>query len=338
MKVCIVGAGAIGVLVGTKLALGGAEVTFLARGAALEAINAQGTTVQYRDGREETARNVRATDDYASVGACDAVLLALKTHQVAAVAPKLGALFHERTIVLPMQNGIPFWYFHQHGGSLAGRVVEAADPGGVCLRSIAPERIIGCVVFAASERLAPTKVIYGGPGRFPMGELDGSTTERITALAAAFIAGGFEAPILEDIRSEVWLKIWGNVTFNPISALTRATLEDICADAHGRELAAQMMREAQAVGEKLGITFRLSVEKRLEGASRVGPHKTSMLQDVEAGRSLEIEALVGSVVELGAIAGVPTPTITAVYRSSKLLERMLAAGAFTAAAAKAPAG
>lgn len=332
MRFCIVGAGAIGQVVGTKLARGGAEVVYLARGETLEAINAQGTKV-VRDGREEVADSVRACAEPGSIGPCDVVVLAVKSHQVAAIAPTLSPLFHDRTLVVPMQNGVPFWYFHLHGGPLAGRVVEAVDPGGACMRAIPADRIIGCVVYAAGERSAPSTVQYAGPGRFPIGELDGKATERVKALAAAFVAGGFEAPIVEDIRAEIWVKLWGNVSFNPISALTRATMQDICTDPHGRELTAQMMREAQAVGEKLGIRFRVTLEKRIEGAARVGRHKTSMLQDTEAGRALEIDALVGSVVELGEIAGVPTPTITAVYRSAKLLDRMLAAGAFNARAA-----
>ena len=329
MRICIVGAGAIGQVVGTKLALGGAEVVYLARGETLMAINSRGTTV-VRDGREEVATSVRAEADATAVGQCDVVVLAVKAQQVAAIAPTLAPLFHAQTVVVPMQNGVPFWYFHEHGGALAGRIVEAVDPGGACMRAIAADRIIGCVVYAAGERSAPSTVQYGGPGRFPLGELDGRTSERVQALAAAFVAGGFEAPVVEDIRAEIWMKLWGNVSFNPISALTRATMQDICADPHGRELTAQMMREAQSVGEKLGVKFRMTLEKRIEGAARVGRHKTSMLQDAEAGRELEVDALVGSVVELGAIAGVPTPTITAVYRSTKLLDRMLAAGAFSA--------
>jgi 2-dehydropantoate 2-reductase len=337
MRICIVGAGAIGQVVGTKLALGGAEVVYLARGETLAAINSLGTRV-VRDGREEVATSVRAEAEPGAVGPCDVVVLAVKSHQVAAIAPTLAPLFHAKTLVVPMQNGVPFWYFHEHGGPHAGRIVEAVDPGGACMRAVPADRIIGCVVYAAGERSAPSTVQYAGPGRFPIGELDGRTSDRIQALAAAFVAGGFEAPVVEDIRAEVWVKLWGNVSFNPISALTRATLQDICADPDGRELTAQMMREAQAVGEKLGVRFRVTLEKRIEGAARVGRHKTSMLQDTEAGRALEVEALVGAVVELGAIAGVPTPTITAVYRSTKLLDRMLAAGAFSARAAEMPSG
>lgn len=322
MRFCIVGAGAIGGFVGAKLALGGEEVVFIARGRNLEAINASGMKVFYRDGREEVAR-VAATDDYSSAGRFDVVVLAMKAHQVVAVVEKLPALFHDDTVVIPMQNGIPFWYFHGHGGELAGRTVETVDPGGVLKNAIDARRIIGCVVYPAAELTAPGTVVHIEGERFPLGELDGSLSERVQAISAAFVKGGLKSPVLDNVRAEMWLKLWGNLTFNPISALTHATLVDICEDPHGRELAAQMMREAQAVAEKLGITFRVSLEKRIEGAAKVGKHKTSMLQDVEAGRALELDALVGSVVELGQLAGVPTPTIAAIWRAAKLLDRTM---------------
>jgi 2-dehydropantoate 2-reductase len=324
MRFCIVGAGAIGGFVGAKLALGGEEVVFIARGRNLEAINAGGMKVFYRDGREEVAQ-VRATDDYASAGTFDVVVLAMKAHQVVAVVDKLPALFHDTTVVIPMQNGIPFWYFHGHGGELAGRTVETVDPGGILKSSIPAERLIGCVVYPAAELIAPGTVVHIEGERFPLGELDGSMSERVQAISAAFVKGGLKSPVLDNVRAEMWLKLWGNLTFNPISALTHATLVDICEDPHGRELAAQMMREAQAVAEKFGITFRVTLDKRIEGAAKVGKHKTSMLQDVEAGRSLELDALVGSVVELGQLAGVPTPTIAAIWRAAKLLDRTMSA-------------
>jgi 2-dehydropantoate 2-reductase len=325
MRFCIIGAGAIGGLVGARLALAGEEVTFVARGRNLEAINAAGMKVFYRDGREETATTVRATDRCDAAGKFDVVILAMKAHQVAAIAKDLAALLEEHTVVIPMQNGIPFWYFHDHGGALAGRTVETVDPGGVVKDAIAARRIVGCVVYPASELVAPGTVVHIEGERFPIGELDGSKSQRAQEISNAFVAAGFKCPVLDDIRSEMWLKLWGNLTFNPISALTHATLVDICEDANGRALAAQMMREAQAVAEKLGITFRVSLDKRIEGAAKVGKHKTSMLQDVEAGRALEIDALVGSVVELGELAGVPTPTIRAVYQAAKLLDRTMAA-------------
>jgi len=320
MRFCIVGAGAIGGFVGAKLALAGEEVTFIARGKNLEAINAGGMRIFYRDGREEAATTAKATDDYASAGSFDVVILALKAHQVGVVADKLAHLYHEDTAVIPMQNGIPFWYFHDHGGELAGRTVETVDPGGVVKSAIPKQRIIGCVVYPACELVEPGKVVHIEGDRFPIGELDGAASERATRISEAFTKAGLKCPLLENVRSEMWLKLWGNLTFNPISALTHATLQDICEHPHGHALAAQMMKEAQAVAEKLGITFRVPLEKRIEGARKVGKHKTSMLQDVEAGRPIEIDALVGSVVEMGEIAQVPVPTIKAVYQAAKLLD------------------
>jgi 2-dehydropantoate 2-reductase len=325
MRFCIVGAGAIGGLLGARLARAGEEVTFIARGASLEAIRARGMREAFADGRVEVAANVGATDDFAAAGTFDVVIPAVKAHQLADVAPRLAPLYHDATVVVPMQNGIPFWYFNGHGGKLAGRAVESVDPGGRIRDAIPANRIIGCVIFVAAERIAPGEVMHKGHDRFPMGELDGARSERIERIARAFERAGFKAPILDDIRSEVWLKLWGNSSFNPISALTHATLSDICGDAFGRDLAARMMRETQAVAEKLGISFRVTIDQRIEGAARVGRHKTSMLQDVEAGRALEVDALVGSVVEMGEIAGVDTPTIRAVYQATKLLDRTLRA-------------
>lgn len=326
MKFCIVGAGAIGSFLGARLALGGEDVTFIARGENLEAINAHGVRLRYGDGREEVARDVSATDSFEKAGRFDVVILTLKAHQVGEIAERIEALCHADTVVMPLQNGIPFWYFQGHGGALAGRAVESVDPGGRIRDAIPTRRIIGCVVFLAAQRIAPGEVMHMGYDRFPMGELDGKKSERIARVSEAFARAGFQAPVVDDIRAETWLKLWGNVTFNPISALTHAALSDICTDADGRDLAARMMGETQAVAEKLGITFRVTIDKRIEGAARVGRHKTSMLQDVEAGRALEVDALVGSVVELGGLVGVPTPTIRAIYQAAKLLDRTMRAG------------
>ena len=324
MRFCIIGAGAIGGLVGARLALAGEEVTFIARGRNLEAIQADGIRLYHPDGREEIASSVRATNDWAAAGRFDVVILAVKAHLVPEVAgPAMASLCDENTVVVPMQNGIPFWYFHGHGGELAGRTVETVDPGGVVKDAIPASRIIGCVVYPAAQLTAPGRIVHIEGERFPVGELDGSKSERVQRLADAFVHAGLKSPVLDNVRAEMWLKLWGNLTFNPISALTHATLAGICEDPHGRALATQMMREAQAVAEKLGITFRVPLEKRIEGAAKVGHHKTSMLQDVEAGRSIEIDALVGAVVELGELTNVPTPTIRAVYQAAKLLDRTM---------------
>lgn len=319
MKFCVVGAGAIGGFVGAKLAAAGEDVTFIARWKNLDAIRARGMTVKYHDGTILESKTVMATDSFAAVGEVDCVILALKSHQVESIATQLQPLLGKNTTVITMQNGIPFWYFVNHGGPLTGSRVESVDPRGLCLDNIPHDRIIGCVVYPATELAAPGVVHHIEGERFPLGELDGSSSERVNALSAVFAKADLKAPVLDNIRNEIWLKLWGNLTFNPISALTHATLVDICEHSHGRALATSMMQEAQAVGEKLGASFRVPLEKRIEGAAKVGKHKTSMLQDVEAGREIEVDALVGAVVELGARAGVPTPTITAVYQASKLL-------------------
>ena len=324
MKIAIIGAGAIGGYVGAKLALAGEDVTFIVRGENLKAIQARGIKLVMHDGTEHVATNVKATSDYAEAGPQDLVILALKAHQLEAVAPQVPHLLGPDTVIVTMQNGIPFWYFHQHGGALAGTQVHSVDPTGSIGRHIPAERVLGCVVYPASELTAPGVVHHVEGDRFPLGELDGSTSERVQRIADCFVRAGFKAPVLDNIRSEIWLKLWGNLTFNPISALSHATLVDICQFPLTRELAANMMLEAQAVAGKLGITFRVPLDKRIAGAEKVGKHKTSMLQDVEAGREPEIDALVGSVVELGRLTETPTPHIATTFALVKLLARSMA--------------
>jgi 2-dehydropantoate 2-reductase len=301
MRICVVGAGAIGGMLGVKLALSGHEVTLILRGANLEAVRQNGMKLIEEDGKELLARPARVTSVIAEAGVQDVVILGMKAHQVAAIAAELPAIMHEKTRVVTMQNGIPWWYFHKLPGAWEGTPIKAVDPDGVIAQSIAVDRVIGSVVYPASEVIQPgiIKVIEGN--RFTLGELDGGDTPSIREIADAFKTAGFKAPISRDIRSEIWLKVWGNLSFNPISALTHATLEDICLYAPTRELAAAMMREAQTIGEALGVQFKVSLEKRIAGAQAVGQHKTSMLQDVEQGRPLELQALVASVMELGRI-------------------------------------
>ncbi|MFT5035907.1 MAG: 2-dehydropantoate 2-reductase, partial [Litorivivens sp.] len=227
------------------------------------------------------------------------------------------------TTVVTMQNGIPFWYFHKHGGPLEGRQVHSVDPDGHLSKMIPADQVIGCVVYPASELIAPGVVKHLEGDRFPVGELDGSISERVTRVSACFSNAGFKAPVLDNIRSEIWLKLWGNLTFNPISGLTGSTLLDICQHPLSRELAANMMGEAQQVAEKLGIGFRVSLQQRIAGAEKIGHHKTSMLQDIEAGRAPEIDALVGSVVELGRLTQTPTPHIDTAYALVKLLAQSM---------------
>jgi 2-dehydropantoate 2-reductase len=325
MKIAIIGAGAIGGYVAAKLALAGEQVTCMVRGANLQAIRASGIKLIMNDGSEQVAANVTASDDYAAAGAQDMVILAVKAHQLEAVAIEVPKLFGPDTVVVTMQNGIPYWYFHQHGGELAGSVVHSVDPSGLIAQMIPAGRVIGCVVYPAAELIAPGVIRHIEGERFPVGELDGSASARAIRVSECFIRAGFKAPVLDNIRAEIWLKAWGNLTFNPISALTRATLVDICQFAPTRALAAAMMTEAQAVAGKLGISFRVPLEKRIAGAEKVGKHKTSMLQDIEAERPPEIEALVGSVAELGRLTRTPTPNIDAVYALTDLLARTIAA-------------
>src|SRR5438128_1427666 len=323
MKIAIIGAGASGGYVGVNLALGGEDVTFIVRGANLDAIRRNGMKLVMSDGSEHVASRVKATNDYAAAGPQDMVILAMKAHQLESVANDVPKLFGPETIVVTMQNGIPYWYFHKHGGELAGSIVHSVDPTGVIGRNIPAERVIGCVVYPASELIAPGVVKHIEGDRFPVGELDGARSVRVSRVSECFTKAGFKAPILDGIRAEIWLKLWGNLTFNPISALTRSTLVDICQYPRTRELAAAMMTEAQTIAHKLGITFRVGLEKRIAGAEKVGKHKTSMLQDVEAGRAPEIDALVGSVVELGRLTQTPTPHIDTVYALVKLLAKTM---------------
>lgn len=325
MKIAVIGAGAIGGLVGAKLAATGCDVTFMVRGANLEAIRRQGVRLYSSDGSDVTVRDVKASNDYAGVGTQDLVVLAVKAHQLGNVAADAARLVGPRTVVVTMQNGIPFWYFHRHGGAFAGTVVRSVDPLGSLARHIPPEQVLGCVVYPASELVAPGVIAHIEGDRLPLGELDGTHSERAVRISDAFTRAGFKAPVLDDIRAEIWLKLWGNLTFNPISALTRATLVDICEDPGTRALAAAMMGEAQTVAEKLGIAFRVSLERRIAGAAKVGKHKTSMLQDIEALREPELDALVGSVIELGQLTGTPTPHIDTVYSLTRLLAQTLAA-------------
>ena len=324
MKIAIVGAGAIGGYLGARLAIAGEDVTFIARNRNLAVINSKGFTLINEDGSSQHTSAVRAVEQMAEAGPQDTVLLTLKAHQVRDVLAGLPALMGPQTTVVTMINGVPWWYFHKLAGPFEGRAVTRVDPDGALAATIPADRIIGSVVYPAAELVQPgvVRVIEGN--RFSLGELDGSRSERVEALSKAFMNAGFKSPISRDIRAELWVKLWGNLSFNPISALTHATLQDICRFPPSRALAERMMGEAQAVAEALGVRFKITLAQRIAGAEAVGAHKTSMLQDVEAGRALELEALVGAVVELGQITGTPTPTIEAVYAATSLLGQTLA--------------
>jgi 2-dehydropantoate 2-reductase len=323
MKICVVGAGAIGGMMAVRLALSGHEVSVVARGPHLAAIQSSGLKL-IQDGETLVAQNLTATNDLKTLGQQDLVLLALKAHQIESVAADLPMLFHADTVMVTLQNGIPWWYFQRLGGDFDGRTVEMVDPGGKLANGIDPSRLIGCIAYPAATITSPSVIQHIEGIRFPVGELDGSNSDRVNAVSAAFIEAGFKAPVLEDIRSEIWLKLWGNLSFNPISALTHSTLVDICQFPMTRELAATMMTEAQTIAERLGASFRVPLEKRIAGAEKVGKHKTSMLQDVEAGRSLEIDGMLGVVVELGELTGIPTPTLRVVLACVCLLQQTMA--------------
>ncbi|MDA8108204.1 MAG: 2-dehydropantoate 2-reductase [Betaproteobacteria bacterium] len=323
MKICVVGAGAIGGLLGAKLALAGEEVTLIDRGAHLEAIRRNGLKLVMADGTEHVAENVRATDDFTAAGRHELVILAVKAYVIEHVAPQLPRLFEADGMLLTAQNGLPWWYFQRHGGPYDGRRIECLDPRGTIARHVEPGRIIGCVVYPAGEIRSPGVVRHVEGDRFAIGEPDGSKTERVQRVADALARAGFKAFVLDNIRAEIWLKLWGNMSFNPISALTHATLEDICRFAPTRELAATMMREAQAIAGKLGIEFRVPIEKRIAGAEKVGAHKTSTLQDIEAGREIENEALLGAVIELARLTATPAPACETVYALLCLLGKTM---------------
>jgi 2-dehydropantoate 2-reductase len=323
MRVCIVGAGSIGSFVGARLARSGAQVTLVARGENLRVLQASGLRLENADGTRATHR-LRAVGSLAEAGPHDVVILATKAHQVADIVDQLPAAWHRDSVLIPMQNGIPWWYFQGLQGPYRGRAIQAVDPLGTIAARIPAERILGCVVYPACEMVGPGVVRHVEGERFPIGELDGSTSPRAEAISALFAAGDLKAPVLADIRSEIWLKLWGNLCFNPISALTRATLAGICRDGHARALAAGMMEEARAVAIHLGATFRVSAERRIEGAARVGEHRTSMLQDIESRRRTELDALLGTVIELAGVVGVAVPRLEAVYACTRLLEQMQA--------------
>ena len=319
MRIAVVGAGAIGGMLAVRLHLAGHHVTVVEQGAHLEAIRSSGLKLVHPDGSEEIGSQLRAVGSCAEAGAQDLVLLALKAYTIAAVAPQMHALFDDDTIVVSLQNGLPWWYFQGFSGPHAGYRLKSADPDGVIEHNIEARRIVGCVVYPAGEIVAPGVVKRLEGDRFPVGELNGAHSTRVTRLSESLVGAGWKAPVLDDIRSEIWLKLWGNMSFNPISALTHATLVDICEEPATRELAADMMREAQTIAGKLGVTFRVPLEKRIEGAAKVGKHKTSTLQDVEAGRAVEVDALIGSVIELAELTGTSAPASRAVHALLKLL-------------------
>ena len=304
-----------------RLAHADHDVSAIARGPHLAAIRANG--LKLVEAHQELVADLEATDRIADLDTQDVVLLALKAHQIAAVVDDLRALFGPDTVLVTLQNGIPWWYFQKLRGGFADRVVETVDPGGRLFNAIDPNRIIGCIGYPAATIAEPGVIRHIEGNKFPVGELDGCDSERVRMVSGLFEQAGFKSRVLDDIRSEIWLKLWGNLTFNPISALTHSTLVDICQFPLTRALAAAMMTEAQAIGERLGAGFRVPMERRIAGAEGVGKHKTSMLQDVEAGKPLEIDGMLGVVVELAGVTGVEVPTLRALYACVSLLNKTI---------------
>ncbi|MES1152709.1 MAG: 2-dehydropantoate 2-reductase [Dongia sp.] len=311
MKFAIYGAGAIGGLIGAHLARIGEDVTLIARGPHLAAMRERGLKVSGHSG--DFTVKPKAIDDPIEAGPQDYVIVALKAHAVASIAEKMAPLLGPKTAVVMAVNGVPWWYFHGLEGPLKDRRIPMVDPGDRQWKHIGPDRVIGCVVYPAAEVTAPGEIRHVENDRFSLGEPDDSRSSRVLALSKALAKAGFKAPVKTDIRAEIWVKLWGNVAFNPISALTGGTLKSVCTDPLTRATARAVMGEAEAIANKLGITMPLPVEKRIDGAAAVGEHKTSMLQDFERGRPVELDAVVGAVAELGRLVGQPTPMIDALY-------------------------
>lgn len=325
MKICIFGAGAIGGYLGAKLAMAGANVSLVARGPHLAAIRQNGLRLIEDD--TSTTVEVTASEDPAELGVQDYVIVTLKAHSVPPVVDAMQPLIGDHTTIVSGVNGVPWWYFHKIGGPLEGTLLKSVDPGDAQWNGFGPDKVLGCVVYPAAEVSEPGVVRHIEGNRFSLGEPDGLKSERAMALSKIMSASGLKAPVRPSLRNEIWGKLWGNLSFNPISALTHATLDVLCTDPGTRAVARSMMIEAQQIAEILGVKFPLDVERRIDGGAAVGAHRTSMLQDLQAGRPMEIDALVGSVQELGWITGSPTPTIDAVLALTKLRGKV--AGLYT---------
>lgn len=324
MKICVFGAGAIGGRLGAELARAGEDVTLIARGEHLRAMKANG--VRLLLGNEERVVRPLCTDDPTEAGPQDYVFITLKAHSVPAVADRMRPLFGPDTAVVTAANGVPWWYFYKLPGPWENRRIESVDPAGRQWEAIGPERAIGCVLYPAAEVVAPGVIRHISGDRYSLGEPDGSRSERCLRLSRTLVAAGLKAPVRPRIREEIWVKLWGNLAFNPISALTGATLDRIARDPGTRAVARAMMLEGESVAERLGITLPIDVDARIKEAGAVGAHKTSMLQDLERGRPMELDPVVGAVAELGRLVGIPTPMIDAVY--ALVRRRAVDAGCF----------
>jgi 2-dehydropantoate 2-reductase len=325
MRLCVVGAGAIGGIVAVRLSLAGEEVTAVVRDPVRRrAITQEGFVLIETSGEQSLARGLRTVGTMAEAGPADVVILAVKAHQIAALVPDIRSLFTPETTVLTLQNGIPWWYFARAGGPYEGHRLIALDPEGAIAQAIPAERIVGGIAYVAGELTGPATVRHGGGNRLPLGELDGSARARSAELSATLARAGFEAPVLGDIRAELWYKLWGNACFNPLGALTHAMIGDICGYPPSRALVLAMMEELSALAAALGIRFRQTALERLAVSDRIARHRPSMVQDVEAGRALEVGALASAIVELGALTGTPLPHVAAVHATLKLLDAVMA--------------
>ena len=325
MKVAVVGAGAIGAYVGAALHRAGADVHLIARGPHLAAMKQDG--VQVLSPRGDFTARVHATDDPAAIGPVDYVFLGLKANSYAACGPLVHPLLGEKTAIVAAQNGIPWWYFHGLKGPYEGRRIESVDPDGAVSAVLPPERAVGCVVYAATQLKGPGVVRHMEGTRFSIGEPDQTDSTRCAEFSEAMRAGGLKCPVEADIRNDIWIKLLGNIAFNPISALSRATMAQICRHQDTRALVGTMMRETLAVAAAVGCRPDISVEKRLAGAERVGEHKTSTLQDLESGKPLELDVLLAAVVELAALTGTRVPKLCAIHAVTDLLAQTVRSAA-----------
>ena len=310
MRICVFGAGAIGGYMGVKLAEAGADVSLVARGPHLAAMKSNG--LRLIEETSETTVNPIASDDPEELGVQDYIIVTLKAHSVPGVVLKMAPLIGPNTTIVSGVNGVPWWYFHGVGGVLEGTRLASVDPGDAQWNGFGPDKVLGCVVYPAAEVVEPGVIKHIEGNRFSLGEPDGSKSDRAVALSKALMSAGLKAPVRPKLRDEIWVKLWGNLSFNPISALTHATLDVLCTDPGTREVARGMMVEAQEIAEKLGVKFPIDVERRIDGGAAVGAHRTSMWQDLDQGRPMEIDALVKSVQELGVLTKTATPTIDTV--------------------------
>jgi 2-dehydropantoate 2-reductase len=319
-KICVFGAGAIGGYIGARLARqAGAEVSLVARGANLAAMEANGLTLKH--GGETFTVHPRVTSDTKTLGRQDFVIVALKAYALPGVLDQLQPLLGEDTAILFAQNGVPWWYFHKHGGPFEGRIVESVDPGGEIWKRLGPHRALGTVVWQAAEMEAPGVVVHTYGERMPIAEPSGEKTPRAVLLSKLLMDAGIKSPVRGNLRDEIWLKLWGNLSFNPVSVLTQGTLLELATDQGTRRVIFDMMQEARLVGEALGVKFSVDTDERIEMGAKVGNHRSSMLQDVDAGRATELDCLLGAVIELAKLAGIATPTLNLVYDLARYRSR-----------------